>query len=254
MPGNGKHKAPWDRTVRSPYEDLIFKDELADKKLILKNGQNWIRVVPALAGSDNWMTHVTAVAMHHGRFPHPRTFEKGRECVFERAYEWFAANAPEQLYNRSNPEGHRLLCDNLCAFWCLLENKAGGVESRLFLGSSRKGSPKNEAGLGRRIWQMMTEPDHDVDAITDPLNPEHGAMICIDKTQAPRAKYPVYHLRVGRQAGPIQNLFDRMESSEFKLLRPIEQTIRELSEDEQYEHLVRVVGADTASEIRSSIA
>ena len=252
MPGNGKHKAPWDRTVRSPYEDLIFKDDLTARKLILKTGQNWVRVVPALMGSNNWMTHVSAVAMHHGRFPHPRTFHKEGQSVFERTYEWLAANAPEQLYNRGNPNGHRLLCDNLCAFWCLVENKGGGVDARLFVGSSNKGSATRVAGLGYRIWEKLTEPDEDVDAILEPLDPDHGTMICIEKSQPAGAKFATYHLRVGRQAGPIQNLFDRMVPSEFEVLCPIEQTIRELSNDEQHEHLVRVVGTATAAAIRSS--
>ena len=254
MPGIGKHKAPWDRAIRSPYEDLIFKDGLVDRKLILKTGPNWVRVVPAPMGADNWMTHVSAVAMHHGRFPHPRTFGKGGLSDFERTYDWLAANAPEQLYNRSNPKGPRLLCDNLCAFWCLVENKAGGVEARLFLGSSNKGSATRVGGLGYRIWEKLTEPDEDVDAILEPLDSDHGTMICIEKLQSAGAKFATYHLRVGRQAGPIQNLFDRMETSEFEVLCPIEQTIRELTDDEQYKHLVRVVGAATAAAILSSDA
>jgi hypothetical protein len=251
---SGQQKAPWDRAARSPYEDLIFKSGFVGLKLNLENGLNWIRVVPALGGSDEWMTHVTAVTMHHGRFPHPCTFQEGDKSIFEKAYRWIVANAPDKLYNRDQPKGHRLLCDSLCAFWCLLENKTGGVQAKLFLGSSRKASGKIEAGLGRRIWHIMTEPDPDVDVISDPLDPERGTMICIDKSQAPGAKYPVYHLRVGRQPSPIQEMLNRMDPSEFEALCAIENTIRKLTDDEQYEQLVRVVGADTAAEIRSSNA
>lgn len=254
LPAKGKHKAPWDRTDRSTYEDLIFKDGFSDKKLILQTGPNWVRVVPILKGSDNWITQVPAVTMHHGRFPHPRTFHEKGKSVFDKAYRWFVANAPDKLYNRNRPLGHRLLCDKLCAFWCLVENNGGVVEARLFLGSLHEGSGSNEAGLGSRIWQKLTEPDEDVDVVSEPLHQDHGTMICIEKSQPPGAKYPVYHLRVGRQASPIQNMFDRMERSEFELLRPIEKTIREVSDDEQIEQLVRVVGADTAAEIQSSNA
>ena len=45
-----------------------------------------------------------------------------------------------------------------------------------------------------------------------------------------------------------------MDDSELDVLCPIEQTIREIGEEEQWQHLARVVGADTAAVIRSSDA
>lgn len=248
-----QQKAPWDRTAHRIYEDLIFKDEFVDRKLKLETGPNWIRIVPALMESNNWMLHIPAIAMKHGRFAHPRTLTKGGASVFDRAYKWFVANSPGKLFNNSNPSGHRLLCDSLCAFWCLLENTAGKVEARLFLGSAN-GSHGGPPGLGFRIWNQVTEPDDDTDAISDPVHPNRGALVCIEKTQPTGTKIPTYRLRVGRQPAPIQSYLDRMEPAEIDALRPIEKTIRELSEDEQWEHLARMVGTDVAARIRTSHA
>lgn len=252
--GNGAQKTPWDHKARSTYEDLVLKDQFADRKLAFEPGPNWIRVVPALMESDNWMLHVPAVSMKHGRFAHPRVFEKGSKSVFDLAYHWFATHAPEKLKSRANPTGHRLLCDSLCAFWCLLENKAGGVEARLFLGSSFDGAGDRTAGLGYRIWQKLTQPDEDVDAVAEPLHPNRGTMICVEKSQPPGDRYPAYHLRVGRRPASIRELLDRMEPAELDVLCPIEKVIRELSDDEQWDHLARVVGADVAATIRSGDA
>lgn len=252
--GNSAPKAPWDHRVQSTYEDQIFKDEFLDRKLNFETGLNWIRVVPALMESNNWMLHIPTISMKHGRFAHPRTLRRGATGAFDRAYRWFATHAPEKLRSRANPSGHALLCDSLCAFWCLRENKADGVDARLFLGSSFDGAGNRPAGLGYRIWQKLTEPDKDVDVVDEPMHPNRGTMICIEKSQPVGARYPNYELRVGRRSTPIQELLDRMEPSEFDVLCPIENTIRELSDQEQWDHLARVVGADVAAEIRSADA
>ena len=252
--------APWKHTVRPADEDLVFKEGFT--KLKLENGQNWIRVVPALMGADNWMANVPVVEMGHGRFVHPSAFrENASLCAFDVAKSWFQANAPDELLSRDNPSGHRFRCRSLAACWCLVENKAGGgdaggVNARLFLGSTFEGGGKNNspAGLGHRIWEKLTEPDPDVDVIAKPLDLLKGTMVCIEKEQEKGAKYPTCHVRVGRRASPIQDLFNRMEPAEFGLLRPVEQTLRELSVEEEWGHLARMIGLKMADLIRSSLA
>lgn len=252
-------KAPWKHTVRPADEDLIFKDGFT--KLKLEKGPNWIRVVPPLMGTDNWMAYVPVVEMGHGRFVHPRAFRKDAKSVFNVAERWFKVNAPEELNSRDNPSGHRFRCRSLAACWCLVENKvekedAGVVNARLFLGSTFEGGGKNgnPAGLGDRIWKKLTEPDLDVNVIAEPMHPLKGTMVCIEKEQEKGAKYPTCHVRVGRRASPIQDLINRMEPAEFGLLRPVEQTLRELSEEEEWSHLGRVIGVKMADLIRSSVA
>jgi hypothetical protein len=251
-------EAPWKRTVH-PVEDLIFKDGFT--KLKLENGPNWFRIVPALMGADNWMANVPVVEMGHGRFVHPSAFRDDAQSAFAVAERWFKMNAPEELLSRDNPSGHRFRCRSLAACWCLVENKAGGkdaggVHARLFLGSTFEGGGKNgsPAGLGHRIWEKLTEPDPDVDVVAEPMDPLKGTMVCIEKEQEKGAKYPTCHVRVGRRASPIQDLFDRMERAEFAKLCPVEQTLRELSEEEEWGHLGRVIGVKMAELIRSSVA
>jgi hypothetical protein len=245
--------APWGRAVRPPDEDLIFKDGFT--KLKLEKGPNWIRVVPALAGAENWMANVPAVEMAHGRFVHPSAFREGAESVFDMAYRWFQTNTPDELYSRDNPSGHRFRSRSLAACWCLIESKAGEVDARLFLGSTFEGGGKNRspAGLGNRLWKALTEYDPDVDAIAEPMHPLTGTMLCIEKQQEVGARYATCHLRVGRRASPIQDLLNRMEPAEINLLRPVEQTLRQLSEEEEWIHLGRVIGVKMADLIRCNV-
>ena len=258
-PSNEPLKAPWQRPARPANEDLIFKDGFT--KLKLEKGANWIRVVPPLMGTDNWMAYVPVVEMGHGRFVHPRAFREGAKSAFDVAERWYKANAPDELNSRDNPAGHRFRCRSLAACWCLVENKAGGgdaggVNARLFLGSTFEGGGKDggPAGLGYRIWQKLTESDPDVDVIAEPMDPLKGTMVCIEKEQKKGEKYPTCHVRVGRRASPIQDLLDRMEPAEFAKLCPVDQTRRELSEEEEWGHLGLVIGVKMADLIRSSVA
>lgn len=247
-------KAPWKQTVRPAHEDLIFKDGLT--KLNLVKGANWVRIVPPLMEAENWMTYVPVVEMGHGRFVHPSAFRENAKSAFDLAENWYKANAPEELNSRDNPSGHRFRRRSQAACWCLIENKAGGVNARLFLGSTFEGGGQNggPAGLGHRIWEMLTEPDPDVDAIAEPMHPLTGTTLCIEKEQEKGARYPVCHLRLGRRVSPIQDLLDRMEPAEFAKLCPVDQTRRELSEEEEWVHLGRVIGVKMADLIRSSVA
>ncbi len=246
-------KAPWKLTTRPADEDLIFKDGFT--KLKLENGPNWFRVVPPMMEADNWMAYVPVVEMGHGRYVHPSAFRENAKSAFDLAENWYKANAPEEWNSRDNPSGHRFRRRSQAACWCLVENKAGGVHARLFLGSTFEGGGKNgsPAGLGHRLWVKLTEPDPDVDAIADPVDSMEGTMICVEKEQEKGARYPVCHVRVGRRASPIQDLLDRMEPAEFDLLRPVEDTLRELSEEEEWEHLGRVIGGKMADLIRSTV-
>jgi len=252
-------QAPWTRKVRPAAEDLIFK--VGFTKLKLENGSNWCRIVPPLMEAKNWMAHVPVVEMGQGRFVHPSAFREDAQSVFDVAERWFKANAPEELLSRDNPSGHRFRRHSLGACWCLVENKAGEadagrVNARLFLGSTFEGDGKNgsPAGLAHRIWEKLTKPDPDVDVIAKPMDLLKGTMVCIEKAQEKGAKYPTCHVRVGRRASPIQDLLDRMEPAEFGLLRPVDQTLRELSEEEEWGHLGRAIGVKMADLIRSSVA
>ncbi|MGB6220096.1 hypothetical protein [Haloferula sp.] len=100
----------------------------------------------------------------------------------------------------------------------------------------------------------MSAPDPDVNVVMNPIDLDRGTLICIEKDRAPGSRFTTYQIRAGRLESPIRVLLEQMEESEREVFRPIEQTIRRLSDDEQWEHLGRVVGRDVAAEIRSSVA
>lgn len=246
--GSSDPKAAWTSTSATAFEDLIFKPEFTDRILKLEIDRPiWLRLVPALEDSSNWMIKFRAYSLKHCRFIQPNG-----QSIFSRAYRWFADNAPDQLYNRTHPTGHRLLSDQFAACWCLVQNDEGKVHARLLLGSDYDGKGNGVPGLAYRLRLRVAHPDPDVDVILDPLEPEQGALIGIEKSKKPGSRYPIYDLRVGRRPAPIQELLDRMDPTEFSALCPIEATLRELSEDQLYDQLARVIGAETAATIRAS--
>ena len=232
--------------------DLILKEELEERRLRLPIGQTWLRIVPAFQSSPfGWMLAIHALNFEGGRFAHPKTLRRNARSVFDHAYAWCLANAPGSLFSKTNKSGVRLLTDPLCVFWCLLEEE-GRIVARLFISSGYDGSRGGVAGLGHQLWKLTRELDETGALVCDPIDPAAGALIMIEKTQPKGAKYPSYNLRRRRQPAPIVDYIAKMDDAEVKALCPLEDVIRELSEEEEWQCLEKVVDPKTVSLIRAA--
>jgi len=84
----------------------------------------------------------------------------------------------------------------------------------------------------------------------DPAHPTTGALVCVEKVQAKGAQYPSYQWRLGREPVPADEAIAKMDATELSALVPLEDTIRVLSPDEEWERLTKVIDPATVEQIR----
>ncbi|CAN5781273.1 hypothetical protein BH09VER1_BH09VER1_17760 [soil metagenome] len=250
---NNNDSNPWQQPTRSSYQDLILKPEYEARRLRLPLGQTWLRILPAFERSAcGWLLPIQALNFEGGRFAHPKTLRRNAKSVFDHSYAWVREHNPESLYSKTNKTGTRLLSDPLCVFWALLEEEQQTV-ARLFVCSGYDGSRGGAAGLGFQFWSLNRERDETGALIGDVVHPDTGVLIRVEKTQAKGAKYPNYALLRGRQPAPMQEQIAKMESAEVRALCPLDEVVRELSAEEQWHCLEKVIAPATVAEIRSSL-
>jgi hypothetical protein len=101
---------------------------------------------------------------------------------------------------------------------------------------------------------MVRDLAEEANPLADPVDPEEGVMISVDKLQPAGAKYASYSLRLGSNPTPISKLISQMTEEEVSVLCPLEGTIRILSEDEEWARLKNVgLNSETVAAIRSSV-
>lgn len=248
-----RESTPWTSTGKASYNDSLLRPEYAPKKLRFPAGKTMIRIVPSIRPSVyDWMIGVQALNYPGGRHTHPRTLGAGKS-VFDHAFAWFKANKPEALFSRANLDGYRLLADPISVFWVIVEEDSKFV-ARLFVGSGYDGSRGGAQGLGCQIYQMIKDLSGEANPLADPVDPEEGVMICVDKMKPAGVKYASYSLRLGNTPTPMSKLISQMTDAEVSVLCPLEGTIRILSEDEEWARLKNVgLNSDTIAAIRASV-
>jgi len=246
--------SPWAKPKKKiTFEDHLIKPEYQDRRLRFSEGNTWLRIVPAIQPTAfDWCMPLQVLNFPGGRFTHPKTFKSSARSVFDTAYSWIFKQLPHTLYSKANKEGIRLLPDPMCLFWALLEIEGKWV-ARLILASNYDATRGGAPGLGHSIWRAVREIDETGARVSDPINAENGLMICIEKTKGKDSKYPSYAVRVGRQPAPLQPILDQMEPEERAVLTPIENVIRQLSPDEQWACLAKVIAQEHVDNIRASI-
>ena len=233
----------------SKYEDLILKPEFEARKFQFPTGATWFRLVPPLRGSKGFMLRLNALGHPGGR--HAKSIT-GSKSVFSIAYDWLLKHQPELLFRKENPEGFRLLSSPVAAYWMLVEED-GKMVARILLANAYDGSRNGtEGGMGYRLLRLVEERDEAMGLVSDPVDPDTGVQIGIEKTQAAGVKYPTYTLRLGRQPAPINRFFERMEQDELDVLCPLEETVRVIEPEHEWELLGKVVGADLLDKIRAA--
>jgi len=250
---NNNTPSPWlQPRSNNQYEDLVLKPEYAERRLRFDVGQTWFRIVPALKSSlHGWMMPLHVLQFERGRFVHPRSLKRNAKCVYDHAYAWAKENTPAALYSKINKNGVRLLADPLCLFWVLVEQE-GKTVARLLQLSGYDGSRGGAPGLGHKIWQLCHDRD-ETGARTDVISADGGVLVGVEKHQPKGAKYPSYHLTLGRNAKPMTELVKRMEPTEQSVLCPLENVVRELTDEEQWQCLGKLIAPDTVKQIQKSL-
>ncbi len=234
------------------FEDLSLKPEYAVRKMRFESGSNWFRILPALKDSTrSWMIGLHVISYPGGRFVHPRSLRRGVQTVFDRAYGYLKKNHPELLYSKDNKEGVRLLTDPKMICWVLTEQD-GATVARLLVTSGYDGARGGAAGLGYQILRAAFEKDETGKVVSNAIDPDAGYQLCVEKTQSPGARFPSYRLRTGRVQAPVNPLIGGMAPEEIAALCPLENVIRELTEEEQWECLSKTLPPELVAEIRAN--
>ena len=250
---NTKPATPWSRPQReSSYNDEILAPEFTEFRLRLSLGENWLRILPPQpASAYDWLLGLHVLKYERGRFVHPRSITKNAKCVFDHAYAWALKHAPGSLYSKANKAGARLLADPMSLCWVAIEQE-GRFVPRLFLEGAYDGTRGGMQALGFRLWDYCTNLDPLV-TDADPLDRVSGVMVCIEKTQPKGAKYPTYHIKMGRNPRPAAELVATMDPAERELICPLEHVVRQLSDEEQWNRLARTIAPETVAIIRESL-
>jgi hypothetical protein len=198
------------------------------------------------------MKGIDALNFEGGRFAHPRSLRPDAKSVFDHAFAWAKKNHPNSLFGRENRKGVRLLTDPLGLCWCIT-NEYGKNVARLILASGYDASRGGDPGIGHRIWTAAHRRDENDNLMHDVIDPLAGRLVCVSKTRPEGSTMPIYHVSVGRQPAPIADLMSSMEIEEIAALCPLENTIRRLSQEGEWQALSRLIAPTTVARIRSSM-
>lgn len=244
--------APWEVIKHSTRQDLLIKPEYQNRKARFQPGNTWIRLLPALAGSRSWIFGIHALNYQGGRHAHPKTLNPpGAKSVFDLAFAWCLRNKPEAIYRKTNKDGYKLLSDPVYLFWALFE-EGGKTVARLILESGYDGSRGGVAGLGYQFLKLTQEQDENGNLVSNPVHPESGVQVCVEKTQSKDSRFPTYTLRAGRVPAPLGEFVDKMDPAEIAALARLEDIVHLPTQDEEWALLEKVIDSATVAEIRAA--
>lgn len=245
---------PWERPKSDSFNDLILKEEFRSRRMQFDLGQTWLRIVPAFASSPfGWMLGVHALKAPGAIFPHPRTLKSNARSAYDHAYAWLKENDPTALFSKNNRDGIRLLADPVSLFWALVE-KNGRYEAKLVQASGYDGSRGGVAGFGHQIFALTKRIDETGELMSEPVHPERGVLISVTKTKPHGAQYPTYGLTVGRQPAPMSAILEKTDPTEFEAIRPLEEVVNLVSEEDEWEFLSQVLKPHHVDGLRASLS
>lgn len=236
------------------YDDLILRKEYQSRKFTFGNGQTCIRILPQLAGSDGWMHGIHVLTHPNGQHVHAKSLKpmgnKKGKSAFDTAYGWLRTHKPDLLFNKSNRNGYRLLPSSMAICWILAEID-GKMQAKLFCGSAYDGGTTGgNCGVAHQLYKVASELGQP--GGHDAAHAEHGVQIIVEKSTPHGSKYPTYKMTRGGVEAPISRYLERMDETEIDAICPLDEVLRRVEPDEEWELLAKVVGDELRDEIRNS--
>lgn len=249
---------PWKRTAKT-YNDELLRPEFADRQLRLAEGPNWMRIVPASAsGSEAWMLGLHVHATPTGKFVHPRSFPAHAAVrnVWDSDYAELRKNNHGRLFSRQNVDGLKLLCNPMSLCFVIVRNGTADdspLVVRLLMLSGYSGERGGAQGLGFSLLSLANDLDENGDIAHNIVGAEDGVQVCVEKIVSKESKFPRYVLKAGRKTSPISDVLAQLPESEAAILQPLENVVRRMTEEEEWERLARLMPAHEVAALRNAI-
>lgn len=244
-PGELELIQPLPATSHVPFRDIILKPEYAELKYTLPRGSSTFRVLPAIKGSQKWLTHIDAISHMNGRHSHPNNTQPSASSVFDLAREWLKQNQPEMLYSKTNQIGHKLWTSPVAACWVLV-GEAENTELRILLASAFSGSRQSvRAGVGHQILELIRHNNQLLDA-------DAGYQIKVTKSFSAGSKFPQTELSVARGTQSLNQSLGELSSDALNLVCPIGDTIRQITIEHEWVLLAATIGQEVTDKIRAA--
>lgn len=231
-----------------PFQDLLLKPEYAVRKYSLPKGTSTFRILPPLKGADTWMATIASLDHGNGRHPHPKTALPSVTSVYDIAREWLQQHQPDSLYSKTNTSGHKLWSTQVTATWILIEGPEP-PELRILIASDFAGSARSgaSAGLAHRIKEQVRQTP----ALLDP----NGCFqLKVTRSYSAGSRFPETHISTNQTSVPLNDLLGRLNSEDLNLVRPINETIRQIDLQEEWTLLAKVIGEDLVRKVQADTA
>lgn len=236
--------------TKPAYDDLILKSEYQSRRFTFPHGQTCIRMLPQLAGSAGWMHGINVLTHPNGQHVDAKSLKPKGKSVFSTAYGWLRSNKPDLLFNKTNRDGYRLLPSAMAICWILVEVE-GEMQAKLFYGSAYEGGSGGEkCGVAHQLYKAASELGQT--GGQDAAHAEHGVQIIVEKSTPHGSKYPTYQMTRSGMEAPISRYLERMDETEIDAICPLDEVLRRVEPDEEWELLAKVVGDELRDEIRYS--
>jgi len=244
-PGELELISPLPASSHTPFRDLILQHDYAGLKYTMPKGTSTFRVLPAIRGSSQWMASIHALAHAYGRHAHPKTSQPAAASVFDTAQAWLKQHAPEMLYSKSTPTGHKLWTSSLAACWILVDGP-GQPQLRILLASAFAGARQQaKSGLGHQILELVRQNNHLLDT-------DEGYQVKITRAYSAGNRFPETQLSVVRTATSLNEALGELSSEDLRLVCPIGNTIRQIDPEHEWALLAATIGHDVTAKIRAA--
>ncbi len=245
-PGELELISPLPTSSHTPFRDLILKQDYAGLKYTMPRGTSTFRILPAIKGTQQWMASIHSLSHANGRHTHPKTTQASASSVFDKAQAWLKQHAPEMLYSKLIPTGHKLWTSPLAACWILVDG-AENPQLRILLASAFAGSRQGaKSGLGHQIFELVRQNSHLLDT-------DEGYQVKITRAYSAGNRFPETQLSVNRTATSLNECLGELSSEDLRLVCPIGNTIRQIDTEHEWALLAATIGQDATAKIRATV-
>ena len=226
------------------FDCSILTPQHAHIKARLPEGTCTVRVLPTIKDSEHWWLPISALCYPEGQHAHPQSIDPNAFSIFDHARAWFRQNAPKALYTKASGKGFKLWTQPMAVSWILVTHD-GETNLRLLLASGFTGTRVVQPGLGYQFMRFVQKNQE----LLDP-----GAKSAIEVTRASPtgSRYLNTELRLVESDLSLDECIADLPSEQIRLVCPVEQTIRQITQDEEWKLLEKAIGTQWADKIRNS--